>query len=148
MTLTQLLALGTALGTDTHGVVHARALRQAGADPSTVQLALRDHWRRLLRAVYLTRPSAVDDVVRAHAAVQHAGPSSTVTGLVACRWHGLPWVPGSELVQVLVPGDRRRLSTGFVEVRRHRALADVPVTTRHGLAVAAVPKPSWTRAGD
>lgn len=138
MKLAELLSLGAALGADTHGVVHARDLRRAGADPSTVQLALREQWQRLLRGVYLTRRGPVDEVVQAHAAVQHAGAGAVVTGLVACRWHGLPWVPSSDRVQVLVPGERRRLSTGFVDVRRSSALDVVPVSVRHGLPVAGV----------
>ena len=74
-------------------------------------------WQRLVPGVYLavTGPASVEQ--RETAALLHAGPRSVLTGLAAARRHGLR-VPETGLIDVMVPVNVRRQSSGFVRVLR------------------------------
>jgi hypothetical protein len=64
---------------------------------------------------------------REMAALLHAGPRSALTGIAALRHYGFQ-VPEAHLIDVVVPAEVRRQSTGFVRVQRsHRMPADVCV---------------------
>jgi hypothetical protein len=142
MRICQVQDIAAALGRDTHGVVTAEELRVGGADRAVITRLVDDgRWRRLARGLYLTVPGPLTEVVKAHAAVKHAGPGAVLTGLLAARWLGLRWVPDPTAVQVLVPADRRRHSSeAFVLVRRHAGLEMLPTSTHEGLPVAPVAK--------
>ena len=74
-------------------------------------------WRKLLPGVYVAVTGAVTNDQREMAALLHAGPRSVITGTVAVRRNGIR-VPGSNVVDVLVPADVRCHGTGFVRVQR------------------------------
>jgi very-short-patch-repair endonuclease len=74
-------------------------------------------WRKLLPGVYLTVGGRVSAEQREMAALLHAGPRSALTGVAAVRHHGLR-VPDANPVDVVVPMNVRRQSTGFVRVQR------------------------------
>ena len=135
-----LYALAARLGADSHGVVTAAELRGAGADPDAVAAALEREWQRTpLRGVYIIDDRPITDVVKGHAAVKHAGPDAVVTGLLACHWYELRWVPESEAVQVLVePERRRRGSEGWVLVRRFCDINRLATIEYEGLLLAPI----------
>jgi hypothetical protein len=72
-------------------------------------------WRRLLPGIYATTTGDVTPDQRAMAALLHAGAESVLTGATAVRRHRLR-CSGLNEVDVLVPADVRRQSTGFVRV--------------------------------
>ena len=88
-----------------------------GMTPSQLRHRLRPEgpWQRLLPGVYLTVtgiPTRAQTEIAAH---RYAGPGSVITGLAALRRHGIR-VPESQVVTVLIPGQRVRESRGFVRV--------------------------------
>ncbi len=139
MDLASLNALALPLAAACSGVVSAAELRQVGADRHAVTRACEDAWQRPLTGIYVVDGRAMTDRVRAHIAVKHAGLGAVVTGLLACRWHGLRWVPDSAAVHVLVEPDRRRQSSDqWVLVRRFQDLDELETVAAHGLRVAPV----------
>jgi hypothetical protein len=141
MDLSALLDLGRRLGAATHGVVSAAELRLAGAPPDLIKTALVRHWQHPLTGIYVIDHREVNDLVKAHLAIKHAGPGAVVTGLAAARFLGYRWVPESSEVQVLVEAERRRRSSeGFVLVRRFVNLHLLTTSTRYGLELAPAPK--------
>lgn len=109
------------------GVATARQLVAAGIPERTVYNRCRGGgpWRRLLPAVILlgTGEPTLAQLVRA--ALLFGGPDAQLTGVEACRRHGLrrgpartPAHPGRPTIAVLVPDSRQLRSTGFVEVTR------------------------------
>ena len=74
-------------------------------------------WQRLLPGVYLAVTGSVSAEQREMAALLHAGPRSVLTGMAAARRHGLR-VPPASVIDVVVPLDVRRHSTGFVRMHR------------------------------
>ena len=75
-------------------------------------------WRRLLPGIVLlsnatpTRRQLVD------AALLHAGTDGVVTGMEACRRHGLRAGRDNGMIHVLVPHDRKVKSSDFVLIER------------------------------
>ncbi len=78
-------------------------------------------WRRLLPGVVLTHAGAPRPQEIARAALLYAGPDAILTGVEALRRAGASHGRDGT-VDVLVPHDRRRASTGFVRVERTRRL--------------------------
>ena len=74
-------------------------------------------WRQLLPGVYLTLTGAATADQRDVAALLYAGPQSVITGPVAVRRHHLDCA-GLNVLDVLVPADLRRKSTGYVQIQR------------------------------
>src|SRR5580700_9676972 len=74
-------------------------------------------WRQLLPGVYLTVTGAAAADQRDVAALLYAGPESVITGPVAVRRHHLDCA-GLNVLDVLVPADLRRKSTGYVQIQR------------------------------
>ena len=74
-------------------------------------------WRQLLPGVYLTVTGAATADQRDVAALLYAGPESVITGPVAVRRHHLDCA-GLNVLDVLVPADLRRKSTGYVQIQR------------------------------
>ena len=90
-----------------------------GLTPAAVQHRIRPGgpWRRLLPGVYVALTGPVAAEQREMAALIHAGPRSVLTGLAAARRHGFA-APEVAPVDVLVPPQVRRQSTGFVRVQQ------------------------------
>jgi hypothetical protein len=73
-------------------------------------------WRRLLPGVYLAVTGAPAADQREMAALLYAGQGSVITGAAALRRQGVR-APAGEVIDVLIPADRKRNSAGF-ETRR------------------------------
>jgi hypothetical protein len=86
---------------------------------STIEYRLRSDgpWRQILPGVYLTVTGTVTIEQRETAALLYAGPQSVITGPVAIRRHNLRCA-GLNVLDVLIPADVHRKSTGFVQIQR------------------------------
>lgn len=96
-----------------------------GLPPSTLDryIAPGGSWQRLLPGVYLAVTGAATQDQREMAALLYAGPRSLITGSAAVRRHRLR-PAGPDVVDVLIPWQRRRQSAGFVRVHRTRRLPE------------------------
>ena len=106
------------------GVISARHLVQLGVPESTVYRRCRpgEPWQLLLPAVVLLsngRPTREQLVT---GGLIYAGKDAVVTGLEACRRHGMRRGPEPETVHLLVPHERRPRSARYVVVERTRRL--------------------------
>jgi hypothetical protein len=90
-----------------------------GMTRSTIAYRLRPDgpWRQILPGVYLTVTGSPSQEQRQTAALLYAGPQSVITGAVAVRRHNLRCA-GLNLLDVLIPADSRRKSTGYVQIQR------------------------------
>jgi hypothetical protein len=68
------------------------------------------------------------------AALLYAGPESVVTGLEACRWHGLRNLPDYQQIHLLIPHEQRAISSDYAVVERTRRMPK-PVV-RDGIPLA------------
>lgn len=84
-------------------------------------------WQRPLPGIVLLTNMPPTRLQLVEAALLYAGENALLTGLEACRWHGLRNLPDKYGVHLLVPADRRLHSTDHVIVERTKRL----------------PKPSW-----
>lgn len=80
-------------------------------------LTRRGPWQRLLPGVYSAVTGTMTDEQQDIAALLYGGPGSMLTGPTALRWHGLV-SPGYEKVDILIPSDAKRQSSGFVRILR------------------------------
>jgi hypothetical protein len=96
----QLLALGMS--------DRAMQYRVRGAGP----------WQKLLPGVYLAATGFPSLYQKELAALLYAGPGSLVTGPMALMHHSIRSGSPVEVIDVLVPADRQRLSTGFARLHR------------------------------
>jgi hypothetical protein len=85
-------------------------------------------WRQILPGVYLTVTGAVSAEQRQTAALLYAGPQSVITGPVAVRRHDLRCA-GLNILDVLVPADAHRKSTGYVQIQRTTRMPATLYTT-------------------
>lgn len=127
------------------GVASARQLVAAGVPERTVYNRCRDGgpWRRLLPGIVLLSNGepTLDQLVRA--ALLFGGPQALLTGVEACRRHGLRRGPARQAVDrgrpkiaVLVPDSRQLRSTGFVEVSRTSRMP--PAHVRNGIPLTPI----------
>jgi hypothetical protein len=104
------------------GVIKATALETLEMSSRTIYARCRPGgpWQRLLPGIILLHNGKPTSDQRVTAALLHAGPDTLLTGIEACRRHGLRpnQLPDSDDLHVLVPHDRKMLSTGFVTVER------------------------------
>jgi hypothetical protein len=125
------------------GVATARQLESSGISQRTTYRRCLEGgpWQRLLPGVVQLSTGPPTEDQRVHAALLLAGDGAVITGLEACRRHGLRRGPvqagGRErIVHVLVPSNRQVRSVGFVHIERTRRSVD-PVI-RGGVPVAPV----------
>ena len=106
-------------------VITRRQALLCGMPHSTLdrQVAPGGPWQRLLPGVYLAVTGTPTRDQKEMAALLYAGPRSLITGSAAVRRHRLS-SPGPDLVDVLVPWNRQRQSTGFVRVHRTRRIPE------------------------
>jgi len=99
------------------GVIGRSQALECGLSRSAIDHRVRQDgpWRRLLPGVYMTTTGDATPDRRAMAALLHAGPDGVITGATAVRRHRLR-CSGLNEVDVLVPAEVRRQSTGFVRV--------------------------------
>src|SRR6266568_1896164 len=100
-------------------VITRRQALLCGVPHSTVDryVAPGGPWQRLLPGVYLAVTGTATQDQREMAALLYAGPRSLLTGAAAMRRHRLR-PAGPDVVDVLIPWERKRQSTGFVRVNR------------------------------
>lgn len=102
-----------------YGVVARWQALECGLTPKAIDYRLRPGgpWRAMLPGVYLTMTGTPTPEQRDMAALLYAGSQSVITGAVAVRRHRLSCA-GLNLIDVLIPADVRRRSTGFVRIER------------------------------
>ncbi len=103
-------------------VVTRRQALDRGLHPNVLHRRARagGRWQEILPGVYLTVTGTPTPDQRDAAAMLYAGRGGTLTGAAALRRHGLR--VQSDLVDVLIPANRRRQSTAFVVIHRTRRL--------------------------
>lgn len=99
-------------------IARSQAL-DCGMSPRAIDHRLRPGgpWRRVLPAVYQAVTGTLTPAQREVAALLYAGPQSVLTGAVAVRRHHLSCA-GLNVIDVLIPAEARRKSTGFVQIQR------------------------------
>ncbi|MFC4950904.1 hypothetical protein ACFPFQ_46395 [Pseudonocardia sp. GCM10023141] len=125
------------------GVIRARTLAELGIAESTIYARCRDGgpWRRLLPGIILLTNGVPTIDQKVVAALLLGGPDAIVTGLEACRRHGVRRGPrGIGEIQILVPHTRQVRTIGFVHVERTSRLP-VPIV-RDGVPLAPVARAS------
>jgi hypothetical protein len=112
-------------------VVSRGQLLSLGMNDNAMQYRVRTGgpWQALLPGVYLGLTGAPNLLQKEMAALLYAGPGSLVTGPVALMHHGLRSREVLETIDVLVPIERRRRSTGFVRLQRTARMPDRIVST-------------------
>ena len=75
-------------------------------------------WQTLLPGVYLAASGVPSFSQKEMAALLYAGQDSLITGPVALAYYSIRSAPFGDLIDVLVPARRQRLSTGFVRLHR------------------------------
>jgi hypothetical protein len=120
------------------GLLTRRQALDAGLTDGALRHALRPDgpWRRLAPGVYVTVTGELTARQRVRAALLHAGPEGVLSGVYACRAHGLRYVPDLEPPLVLLPPTARVGSTDLVRVRR--LTSPPPSRCIEGLPVAPV----------
>ncbi len=81
-------------------------------------------WQVMLPAVYLTTTGSPATAQRLMAAQLYAGRDSVITGPAALTLHNVR-APQTQVVDVLIPHERRRRSFGFVRVHRTARMPSV-----------------------
>lgn len=106
------------------GVVARRELLALGMPSTTVQARTGPGgpWKRLMPGVILTCSGTPSLSQRLQAALVYAGENGMLTGVCALVRMGVHNVPDTCDLHVLVPHERRRLSTDAVIVERSRRL--------------------------
>ena len=108
-----------------HQVITRRQAVLCGVPHSTLDryTAPGGRWQRLLPGVYLALTGTPTQGQREMAALLYAGPRSLLTGSAAMRRHRLR-PAGPDIVDVLIPWQRKRQSAGFVRVHRTRRMPE------------------------
>jgi hypothetical protein len=75
-------------------------------------------WQVLLPGVYLGASGTPRLVQKEMAALLYAGPGSIITGPVALLHHSIRSEPNLDVIDVLVPAERRRIDAGFARLHR------------------------------
>ena len=109
----------TALLEKQHGLLTREQARSRGLSSRAIDYRLRQAgpWQVLLPGVYQTWTGPAGPAHRQMAALLYAGPGSLITGSFALFGYGVR-VPHTELVDVLVPAGRQRVSRAFVRLHR------------------------------
>jgi hypothetical protein len=103
-------------------------------------------WQKLLPGVYLATTGVPSLHQKELAALLYAGPGSMVTGPMALLHHGIRSGAGVDVIDVLVPAGRQRLSSGFARCTAPHGCRPGPRRPgRCGWPLCLVPWP--TRSG-
>jgi hypothetical protein len=113
-----------------YDVVSRSQALECGMTRGTIayRLAADGPWRQILPGVYLTVTGTATVEQRETAALLYAGPQSVITGPVAVRRHNLRCA-GLNVLDVLIPADIHRKSTGFVQIQRTTRMPGTLYTT-------------------
>jgi hypothetical protein len=102
-------------------VITTAALRALGVPGPTIARRCRDggRWRRLLPGIILLGTGPPTRNQQVIAALLYGGSNAVITGLEACRRHGVRRGPDpGGTIHLLVPQDRQLRTSGFVVVER------------------------------
>jgi hypothetical protein len=124
-----------------HDVITARRLVELGMRETTVYARCRDGgpWQRLLPGIVLLHSGPATEQQRVVAALLHGGPDARLTGLEACRRHGVRRGPAPDgSLHVLNPHQRQVRNSGFVVVERTLRLP--AAVLRGGIPLAPLPR--------
>jgi hypothetical protein len=118
------------------GAIRVATLEELGVPPRTAyrRCVPGGPWQRPLPGIVLLTSLPATRRQLLEAALLYGGKNAQVTGLEACRLHGLRNLPDRFGFHLLIPADRRLHSTGDVIVERTERLPK-PVT-RDGVPVA------------
>jgi hypothetical protein len=107
-------------------ITRAQAL-SSGMTESALQARIRPggRWKVVLPGVYLAHDGRLAGAQREIAAILYAGDGSVISGQTALVRHGVR-VPVPDVVDVLIPHDRRRQSTEFVQIHRTLRMPERP----------------------
>lgn len=122
-------ALPRALGLVEAGVVTRTALTAGGVNGDLGDRLVREGaWSRLAPSVYLARKGPATDAQLVEAARQHIGGPFVVTGLVACRALGVPYVPDEHVLETVIAPGTRVVGSPYLVI--HQSGRDLPTWTR------------------
>ncbi|MFC4858576.1 hypothetical protein [Actinophytocola glycyrrhizae] len=95
-------------------------LAELGVPPRTAyrRCVVGGPWQRPLPGIVLLTNTSPTRRQLVEAALLYGGQGAQVTGIEACRRHGLTNLPDHDGVHLLVPADRRLHSTDYVTVER------------------------------
>jgi hypothetical protein len=114
----------TLLAASRHGAIKVATLIKLGVSSRTAYRRCEPGgpWQKLLPGVVLlgSLPPTRRQLVAA--ALLYAGPGSVLTGLEACRLHGLRNVPDDHRIHILVAHRRRAISSDYVVIERTRRM--------------------------
>lgn len=96
-------------------------------------------WQALLPGVYLTVSGTPGHRQKEMAALLYAGPGSLITGPVALLHHSIRSEPNLDVIDVLVPIERQRSSTGFARLHR-TARMPTRISSSGPVRLALVPR--------
>jgi hypothetical protein len=108
-----------------YNVISRSQVLECGMTPRTLEYRLRrgGPWQRLLPGVYLAVNGMPTRNQLDMAALLYAGPASVITGPYALRrWNVNCALPG--VIDLLIPADDQRKSTGFVRIQRTTRMPD------------------------
>lgn len=122
------------------GVISSRQASAMGVGKNGVHYRTRPGgpWQRLLPSIYLTTSGQPTWDQLEVAAALYAGPGSVITGVAALRGLDID-CPPARRIDMLIPDNLRRLSTGFVIFHRTRRMPEL-VTATDVRAYALVPR--------
>ena len=124
------------------GVFRAAQLSRLGVPSPTIYRRCRGSgpWRRVLPGIIMLSNGAPSSDQMIAAALAYGRPGAMITGLEACRRHGITrGLPvATTTVHILIPHTRQLRSTEFVHVERSERLPR-PVV-RNGVPLAPVPR--------
>jgi len=100
-------------------VIARHQTRAAGLSDNALRHRLRREgpWSKLLPGVYMAATGTPTTLQQEMAALLYAGSGSIITGSAALRCHYIRYAP-SDLIDVLVPAERKRHDAGFVRLHR------------------------------
>ncbi|WP_181771740.1 hypothetical protein [Amycolatopsis pittospori] len=121
-----------------HGVIKATTLEslEMGSKVIYRRCLPGGPWQRLLPGIILLHNAPPSSLERVMGALLHAGPRALVTGVEACRRHGLRTreLPPHDDIHVLIPHEHKVRSAGFVTVERTLRLPEPQI--RDGIPLA------------
>ena len=132
------------------GLITARQLAELGVNTGTTSRRTTGRmWTRVLPGVHLVDGGEPTRLQREFAALLYAGEPSALTGITALRRLGIRALrlqeqrddeaERPEPVHILIPHERRRLSTGYVRVERTHRFPEEPLR-KNGLSLAPAPR--------
>lgn len=121
-----------------HGAIRVARLGELGVPSRSAYRRCQPDgpWQRLLPGILLLTNAPPTRRQRVEAALLYAGSGALVSGLEACRRHGLRRLPDTDGIHLLVPDDRRLQSSGYVTIERTKRLP--PPTIREQVPLAPV----------